>query len=283
MTDTEVRPVPVRRPAPRRKVIPPEASDIVDVADLARQNSELLERLERLERGGTRFVDSAPQNVIGEQRQADDAELTDWQRELRQQTRPKDPASIVRNEPGYNVPQRYYMRPDGDIVKLQADSKNLAYYTDTKGFRVLSPSEARHYEAIERPQIIKLQQNRANLINGIRQAVARDMTLAVGLPLTWEGDVDHMTVPELQGLFDDIAGTPTSDGKPRKMFKRLQRLQDADDARADAEAKHLLAGVETGRRGMDELDRLTGYDRPRTPPTRQVEVTAANADAFKFA
>ena len=65
------------------------------------------------------------------------------------------------------------------------------------------------------------------------------------------------------------------------MFKRLERLQSADDARADAEAKQMLAGVEVGKRGMDELDRLTGYDRPQTPQTREIEITASNSHMYR--
>jgi hypothetical protein len=277
MTDTlepAAPPRPVRRPPPRKPAAPE-----TDVAALVRQNQDLLERLERLERGQVHSVEAEPP-PRPQARVADDSELTEWQRSLRRETHVKDPASMIRKEPAFNVPKRHYMRPDGDIVELQADSVNLALYTDTCGFRVLSAEEERYYLKVERPRIVKLQQQHASLINGIRAAVARDVTLQVGLPSTWEADLDKMTIPEKQALFDEIANTPTADGKPRRMFKRLERLQSADDARADAEAKQMLAGVETNQRRMEDLDRLTGYERPKEPRTREVEITANNAHMF---
>ena len=148
---------------------------------------------------------------------------------------------------------------------------------------MLSAEEERYFLKVERPRIVKLQQQHASLINTARAAIARDVTLHVGLPPTWETDLEKMTIPEKQAFVDEIANTPTPDGRPRRMFKRLERLQSADDAKADAEDKQMLAGVETNQRRMEDLDRLTGYDRPKAPPTREVEVTHKNADLYKYA
>ena len=285
MTDTEVvepvvaatpkpKPAPKRRsPAPRAKVATSSQDDVV---------ATLLARIERLERGNAQFIESEP-TPVPQARVADDEELTPWQRSLRGETRVKDPASMIRTEPGYNVPLRHYMRPDGDIVQLQGDAKNLAYYTDVIGFRVLSDAEERHYLKVERPRIVKLQQLHASLINGIRAAVARDLTLHVGLPPTWEADLDRMTIPEKQAFHDEIANTPTADGRPRRMFKRLERLQSADDARADAEAKAMLAGVETSRNtSLEDLQRKLSADGSQavTIVPREIEVTHKNAHMF---
>jgi hypothetical protein len=225
------------------------------------------------------FIESEPPPQATA-RIADDSELTEWQLSLRRETRVKDPASMLRTEPSYNVPHRYYMRPDGDIVSLQADGVNLAYYTDKIGFRVLSPDEERYYLKVERPRIVKFQQRKASLINVGRATVARDVTLQAGLPSTWETDMDKMTIPELEAFNDELANTPTADGKPRRMFKRLERLQSADDRRADAEAERMLQGIET-RETRENLERKLSAEGANARTFRhEYEVTQANAHMF---
>lgn len=266
MTDTLEPSAPAARPRPPRRRAPPAASNGHTDPVVA----ELLARIEQLEQQPARvpYVDGQPANIVAGGRVADDAELTPWQRQVRERTRPKDPVEMVRTEPAYNVPERWYMKPDGEVVSLQGDSRNLAYYTDVKGFHLLSREEEQHYLTVEKPKIVRLQQQRANLINGIRRAVQLDPVLAAGLDPSWEIDLDHMTVAELQSQFDEIASTPTSDGRQRKMFKRLPRLQDADDRRAEAEQARLLAGVEsTPPRGY-------------RPNGRTIEVTAENSRTF---
>lgn len=250
MIDTESQAAAPRRP-PRPRTPPPRparhangTTDVVDVAELARQNRLLLKRIEQLERsGGTRFVESAPEPK-GESRVADDEELTPWQRQLRKETKPTPADYGGDREPSYNVGLRHFMKPSGAIVELQGDAKNRAYYID-KGYRLLSPDEVTHWLKVERPTVLKLQREKANLINTIRRAVQVDPALAAGLDPSWETDLDHMTAPELQNQLEQIAGMPTVDGRPRRIMQRLPRLQDADTRRAEQETSKLLAGVET--------------------------------------
>lgn len=255
-----------KRPRPARQR-PPVRHANGNVDALA----EMQARLDALETGRMRTVESEPYNTIPAQRVVDDEELTEWQREIRRGTQTKDPASMVRKEPNYNIPTRWYMKGDGTIVSLQGDAKNLAYYTDVKGFHVLSDAEARHYLKTERPRIVKVQRAKASVINNIRRAVRLDPVLESGLDPSWETDLDKMTISELRAQYDEIAGSPTSDGRPRRTFKRPERLQDEDDRKAMAEAERLLKGVEVNAMSMERFNSMLGRD---------IEVTPRNADQF---
>jgi len=246
-TDQDARPTAKRprpRPAPRRRASK-EQAEPVDVATIASQLAALEAKLAALESPhAMRYVASEPANVVGTPRVADDEELTDWQLRVRDKTAPT-PTGIVRQGKAYNIAPRLYMKPDGTVVSLQGDDQNYSYYVDKKHFHALTDEEAREYLSVERPKIVKRQQERANLINVIRRAVALDPALAAGLDPSWERDLDRMTTAELQAQLDEIASTPTSSGQKRRMMRRLPRLEDADARAADAEAERLLAGVET--------------------------------------
>ena len=282
------RPKPVRRapparakPAPR-KVIAGVAETITVTTDalasmlkdaVAAAVAPIQAKVDRIERGNTmQFIESEP-TPLPRGRVADLEELpTEWLRDLRRQTHTVDTASVVRREKNYNYPLRYFMTTGGDVVQLQGDPQNVTFYTDKLGFRLFSEAEEKHYLAVERPKVLKVQQAKANLINSIRRAVALDLTLENRLDPTWNTDLDQKTVPELQDQFDEIAGTPMSDGRPRRMFKRLQRLQDRDDLRAQAESDRMLAGVEMNGSNRD-------FERFH-PEVRELEVTRANAHMF---
>src|SRR5262249_38784709 len=154
----------------------------------------------------------------------------------------------------------------------------LSYYTDVKGFRVLSTEETKQYITVERPKIVKIQMAKANAINTLRRVIDLDPALKAGLDPNWENDLDHMTVVELEAQIDEIRGMPTTDGRPRRILRRLPRFEDADARRADEEAERLMAGVETTA-PRQVVERFTS-EIPQPQKTRTVEITSRNAAQF---
>lgn len=154
---------------------------------------------------------------------------------LLEQTAPA--VSTPRRGQNYNYPERLYLKPDGTVVSLQGDPQNRAYYTD-KGFRMLSEtprrdgvSEAQQYRQVEYPKILKLQREKAALVNAIRRAGERYRDLNL------EDTFDDYTVEELR---DYLAEIKRDTGKDIRVIlpKRAQAREDAADQR-------LLQGVET--------------------------------------
>ena len=116
---------------------------------------------------------------------------------LLQETPPQ--ASQPKVGQNYNYPLRWYMKTDGTVVQLQGDPQSRAYYQD-KGYRLLSQnagrtgglSEERQYLDQERPEILKVQRDKANIINAIRRAAERYRDLSL------ETTFDDYTVEELR-------------------------------------------------------------------------------------
>ena len=133
--------------------------------------------------------------------------------------------------PGYNIPTRWYMKTNGDVVKLQADPANRAWYED-KGYALLRPDEVQEWEATVRKQVVKQQRHKASLINTIRRIGAKNPGIEIGLN-------DEMEIPELEDILNQV-GKAT--GSPTGVFiGRMKEEPDYDDD-ADPEA----AGVEVG-------------------------------------
>lgn len=263
--DTEPKP---RTKPPARRSPPPRSASQVD--ELVAQNRQLQERLERLERSSpVQFVQAEPQPKASP-RVADDEELTDFQRELRAATKPM-PKDFKRDPKNFNFPKKWYVRTDGDIVQLQGDPQSRSYYTD-KGLRMLTEEETQRWLKVERPKVLRLQQERAHLINSLRTARDLDPMLKASMPPQTELDWDHMSVAELRAQMEEINRLPTADGRPRIKLQRLKRLQDADDLAAQEESER-MAGVETGTSREAFEDKLararqSGREIEITPETR---------------
>ena len=175
---------------------------------------------------------------------------------LLEQTPPA--ASQPRRGQNYNYPHRLYLKPDGTVVRLQADPGNRAYYQD-KGYRLLSEnpgrdgskSEVRQYTEDEYPKVLKEQREKAALINAIRRVDERNPGL------TLQTTFDDETIGEIRDYLQQIK---EETGKDIRVIlpKRAAAREEARDAA-------LLAGVETSETvSMEGLQAKmmagTGYD-----------------------
>lgn len=97
----------------------------------------------------------------------------------------------------YNHPPLWYIKPDGDIVRLQGDPGNRAYYVD-KGYDVLRPEEVELYLRELRPEIIREQRRRAAAITTMR----RIATKHPGVELA--GDLDITPTEELEAMLNSL-------------------------------------------------------------------------------
>jgi hypothetical protein len=238
------RPRPARAPARTR---PNGTSD--QLAEMQRQIDEL--------KSG-QFLPPAP--PPGPAPQTSVHVFTSFQEELQKGTRPV-PADFMPSSVAYNWPQRWYCKTDGEIVQLQGDPNNQALYRD-KGYLVLDADQVARWLGGERDKVVKLQRRKAQLVGGIRRQIAIEPKLAQGLDPDFDKDLDLMTIPELEQLWDQLVAHSDS---PRINLPRPQRLVDAEQRREEAASKKLLAGVESGERTMEELDGLTGTERPNMP------------------
>lgn len=134
----------------------------------------------------------------------------------------------------YNHPALWYMRPDGDVVRLPGDPIKRAYYED-KGFAVLRPEEVREWLREVRPQVVAGQRERAGLLNTIHSIERRYKEVEL-MP-----DLDEMDVAELQGIIGEL-GKAT--GAPIKVigqrYANRQAQAEFDDEDED------LDGAESG-------------------------------------
>ena len=167
-------------------------------------------------------------------------------------------ASQPRRGQNYNYPQKLFLKPDGTVVSLQGDPQNRAYYQD-KGYKMLSEtpgrdggrSEVDQYLQVEYPAILKIQREKAALINAIRRAGERYRDLHL------EDTFDDYSVEEIREYLKQIK---EETGKDIRVIlpKRAQAREDAQDAA-------LLRGVETTEVASIEslqskLERGAGYD-----------------------
>lgn len=119
---------------------------------------------------------------------------------LQAQTNPQ--ANVGVRPPSYNAPDRWFARPDGDIVKLQGDAASQAYYT-SKGFHLLTHDEVRQWEGSGdggvRRLVVQAQRKRASLITTMRRIAARHP----GVELA--GDLDVTPTEELEDMLKQIS------------------------------------------------------------------------------
>jgi hypothetical protein len=132
--------------------------------------------------------------------------------------RTRKPKALVQRAPAYNHRMLWYMKPDGDVVKLQGDPGNRAYYED-KGYVVLSPEEIQAWERDRtvtrwnpetgereskvvapsiRRQVLKLQRERAQFITMIRSISTRHAAVEV------TGDLSITPTEELQAMLEKL-------------------------------------------------------------------------------
>jgi len=164
-------------------------------------------------------------------------------------------ATQPRRGQNYNYPQRQYLKPDGAVVWLQGDPQNRAYYQD-KGYHLLSEtpgrdgvSEAERYRTVEYPKLLKMQREKAALINAIRRSSEqhRDLTL--------ETTFDDYSVEEIRDYLVQI--------KERTGLDINVVLPRRAKAREDARDAALLRGVETAEtESIESLQAKIGSGQP---------------------
>lgn len=175
-------------------------------------------------------------------------------------------ASQPRRGQNYNYPERLYLKPDGRIVRLQADPQNRAYYQD-KGYHLLSDapgragtkSEVRQYTEDEYPKILAEQRQKAAIINAIRKASERDRNLNL------EDTFDEWSVDQLREYLTQIKEetgknirivTPRNTPQSRREDAEERLLQGVETADASS-AEALQASLERSREATIQG---TGYD-----------------------
>jgi hypothetical protein len=230
--------------------------------------------IEELKKGGTRFIESEPppKPVM---REANAESLSPFTRKLLARTHAMPEGGVIPREPAYNVPLRWYCRTDTaghvDFVQLQGDAKNRAMYEDL-GFSLLSPEETADYLENERPGILREQEERATLINGLRRLAHENKELSgYDDNMAWYTELEEKIIDELKTEWHKMC---------RQTSTPVRDLPVARRPRKDQEP--LLVGVERGASAaaVEDLQRKLSAPAART---RTVEVTHENADKFRFA
>jgi hypothetical protein len=155
-------------------------------------------------------------------------------------SRTSKPKGQVQRAPAYNHRMLWYMKPDGEIVPLQGDPGNRAYYED-KGFVVLRPNEEQVFlrgdsgRAIPpiRRVVIAEQRRRAVLITTIRNIASRNPSVEL------VGDLSITPTDELEALLTDLRG---AQGINFRLLEARQRTAPDYDERDDK----VLEGLEAG-------------------------------------
>jgi hypothetical protein len=281
-----VPPPPRRRKAASPKRVPPPprrvrsvagASDGAEdpIATLIRQNQELLARIDRLESGSMRYIESEPQPKA-DVRVADPESLSDFQRTLLGQTHEVPENYGGDRELPYNYPLRWYMKGDGTFVQLQGDPKNRAYYQD-KGYRLLSEAEVAHFLEVERPRLVKEQRQKAHLVSTIRNMFRREPSLAgFREDPDYDGSLNLMSISQLEDEWEDLRARSVN---PNQKLPPLPRFR----SDVDAEAKRMLAGIETTppRSDASALEALEQQAEGARRRSRNIEVMPSNWNTFR--
>jgi hypothetical protein len=144
-------------------------------------------------------------------------------------------ASQPQRGQNYNFSHRLYLKPDGEVVALQGDPVNRAYYQD-KGYHLLSDSpgrngdlsEAEQYRQVEYPKILEEQIEKASIINAIRRAMQNDRNMSVP-----EEGWEDLTLEEMRDVLEQIK---EETGKNIRVIRPRASKTTPD---------RMLAGVET--------------------------------------
>lgn len=155
------------------------------------------------------------------------------------------PARQAARGPGYNYRQLWYAKPSGDVVRLQGDPQNRAYYED-KGYAVLRPDEEREWLETVRPRVVAAQRRKASLVTAIRRVLAKNPTVEI------LDDLDACTDAELESILSDVSGTAGP-------IKVVERRRPVDDEPAEPEP----AEVGSGAALADKLERAEQRARSR--------------------
>lgn len=253
MSDTEPT-APAARPRPPRRRSPPSTVGASN-GHTDPVVAELLARIEQLEQPGRMpYVPASPQPRAAPTA-VDPRSLSPWLQELLADTHE---VTQPEPEPGFNIPPRRYLKPDGSVVQLQGDAKSRAYYVD-KGFRVLSRDEEKRYLEHEHPRLLADQRRKAHLVGSLRKLIEREPQLMgyVG-DNEWDNGLSSMTIAELEEEWERLIGYSVN---PSQKLPRQPRFREA----APEEA---MKGVETIP--------PRGY----MPNGRTIEVTSTNARSF---
>jgi hypothetical protein len=135
----------------------------------------------------------------------------------------------------YNFPLKLYLKPDGEVVRLQGDPINESYYRK-KGYHLLNDqatrgqakSEVEQYLQDEYPKILAEQQEKAAIINAIRRAVQSDRNLTFP-----EDGWEELTVAEMRDILEQFK---EETGKNVRIIRPRAQKPTRDP---------VLAGVET--------------------------------------
>jgi hypothetical protein len=228
------------------------------------QQSDIVARLEVVEKGGIRFIESEepPKPVM---REANPESLSDFSRRLLARTHDMPEGGVIAHEPAYNVGLRWYLRRDGDYVQLQGDAKNRAMYEDL-GFYLLTPEEAADYVKNERPGILREQQRRATLINGLRRLAHENNELSgYDDNMDWYVELEDKSIPALEEEWHKLCRQTSTPNRALPVARRRREDQEPP-----------LGGVETTASREDLLRKMSAPGAM----TRTIEVTRENAHMF---
>lgn len=145
------------------------------------------------------------------------------------------PAKEARRDPIYNVPALWFCKPDGDIVQLQGDAHNARYY-EKKGYTILREEEVQEWLSDIRPDRVKDQRRKAQLVNQLRRLAEKNP----GIELALE---DDQTVEELEAMYTEMA---QATGAPTRLISRPHEREESDDS---------PRGIETGH-NRDAFERM---------------------------
>lgn len=170
-------------------------------------------------------------------------------------SRTNQPKMQARRLPAYNNPYLWYMKRDGEIVQLQGDPGNRAYYEE-KGYVVLRPEEVRAYtkdqtrvgadgrKEVVRPAVrrivLKEQRRRAELITTIRNIAAKNPSVEM------TGSLSVTPTEELEAMLVKLRGSQSINFTLLEGRQR-HRAEDFDDD-SFTEGVELQSGAELERK-----------------------------------